>query len=229
MGGWRRGTSLSELPPRTVVFDADSTLVGIEGIDWIAALRPPAVAERVATLTAEAMAGGRPLEEVYAARLAVVAPTRAEVDALAEAYVAELAPGAVHCVAALQAAGCRLLIVSGGLRPALIPLAERLGIASSDVHGVGITFSAAGAFMDYDRASPLAQQGGKPMLVAGLSLPRPVVAVGDGSTDLAIRTEGAADRFVAYTGFTRREAVVRGADHEVNSFRALLDLLLPRP
>ena len=217
----------SAVPPRSVVFDADSTLVGIEGIDWIAARRLPDVAARIATLTAHAMAGLLALEEVYGARLKAVAPTHDEVEQLASVYLAELAPGAERCVAALRAAGCRVLIVSGGLQPALVPLAERLGIAATDVHGVGITFDANGGFVDFDRASPLAQQNGKAALVGRLSLPRPVVAVGDGSTDLAIRTAGAADLFVAFTGFARRDAVVRGADREVESFDALTALLLP--
>lgn len=222
-----RGIAGIALPPRCVVFDADSTLVGIEGIDWIAAQRSPDIAERVAKLTDHAMAGLLALEEVYGARLKAIAPTHDEVRQLGEVYVAALAPGAARCVTALLAAGCRVLIVSGGLRPALLPLAEGLGIAAADVHGVGITFDTNGAYVDFDRASPLAQQQGKAALVNGLSLPRPVVAVGDGSTDLAIRTAGAADLFVAFTGFARRDAVVRGADRAVHSFDALTALLLP--
>ena len=219
------------MAPRSVVFDVDSTLVGIEGIDWIAARRPAAVAAhiaaRIAALTDAAMAGERTLEEVYGPRLAAVAPTRAEIEALGRAYVSAIAPGAQRCVSALRAAGCRSVIVSGGLLPALLPLAEALGIPTTDVHGVGITFGPAGEYVDFDRASPLAQQVGKATLVAGLALPHPLVAVGDGSTDLVIRTAGAADHFVAFTGFARRDAVVRGADQVVDSFDALTALLLP--
>ncbi len=222
---------MSERPldaaPRSVVFDVDSTLVGIEGIDWIAARRPAAVAERVASLTDESMAGARPLEEIYGERLAAVAPTRDEVAALAAVYLTELATGAGRCLDALQRAGCRTILVSGGLHPALLPLARRLGIAAEDVHGVEITFDGDGRFVDFDHESPLAHQRGKATLIASLGLPRPLVAVGDGSTDLAIRTAGVADLFVAYTGFVRRTAVVAGADRTVDSFDALHALLLP--
>lgn len=230
---WRRATSLPDahraLPPRAVVFDADSTLVGIEGIDWLAERRPAAVAARITALTAEAMAGRRPLEAVYGDRLAEVAPTRDEVAALGEAYVASVAPGAAALVAALSAAGVRPVVVSGGLHVALLPLAAHLGIPAGDVHGVRVHFTDAGAYRDFDRSSPLAEQRGKATLVAALALPRPIVAVGDGSTDLAIRTAGAADAFVAFTGFAVRDAVVRGADFRADSFEALHDLLLPPP
>ena len=226
-GSPRDAAQVGVVAPRCVVFDVDSTLVGIEGIDWIAARRSPAVAERIAALTDAAMAGALTLEEVYGPRLAAVAPTLAEIGELGHAYVAAIAPGAQRCVSALREAGCRSVIVSGGLRPALLPLADALGIPPADVHGVGIKFGAAGAYVDFDRASPLARQFGKATLVAGLSLPRPLVAVGDGSTDLVIRTAGAADRFIAFTGFTARDTVVRGADHIVTSFDALTALLLP--
>ena len=52
--------------------------------------------------------------------------------------------------AALKQAGCRTLLVSGGLRPALLPLAERLGIGAADVHGVEIAFDADGRFVALD-------------------------------------------------------------------------------
>lgn len=215
--------------PRTVVFDADSTLVGIEGIDWLAERRPAAVAARIAALTAEAMAGARPLEAVYGERLAAVAPTREEVAALGAAYVAAVAPGAAALVRALRSAGIRPVVVSGGIHDALVPLAAHLGIPAGDVHGVRVHFTDAGSYRDFDRASPLAEQRGKARLVASLDLPRPIVAVGDGSTDLAIRAAGVVDAFVAYTGFVTRDAVVRGADSRADSFEALHALLLPLP
>lgn len=219
--------------PRTVVFDADSTLVGIEGIDWLAALRPSAVATRIARLTEEAMAGTLPLERVYGERLAAVAPTEGELERLGAAYVAATAPGARDCVVALQRAGIRVLIVSGGLRVPLLALSSHLGVVAVDVHGVEVFHGADGSYAGFDTASPLAQQLGKATLVASLEIShgvaRPIVAVGDGSTDAAIRSAGVADAFVAYTGFVSRAPVVRTADFICDSFESVLALLLPRP
>jgi phosphoserine phosphatase len=214
---------MSARPPRarTVILDADSTLAAIEGIDWLAERRPPAVAGEIAALTAQAMAGMIALEAVYGARLAAVAPSHTEVMALADAYAASLAPGADTCIAALRAAEVRVLIVSGGIRPALLPVAASLGIAADDVHAVELFFDDSGAYRDFDRTSPLARQHGKADLVASLALRRPILAVGDGSTDLAIRTARACDAFAAFTAFARRAPVVTGADLECASFHAL--------
>ena len=90
-------TQISEISGRfsSVVLDVDSTLSAIEGIDWLAARRGPAVERLVAELTDRAMRGEIALDAVYGERLALVRPTRAEIDALAEAYVATMAPGNV--------------------------------------------------------------------------------------------------------------------------------------
>ncbi len=217
---------VSSLRARSVVLDADSTLAGIEGIDWLAARRPAAVAAEIAALTEAAMAGARTLDEVYRARVEAVAPTRAEVDALATVYVGSLAPGAAACIAALRTADVRVVIVSGGLRPALLPLAAALGIAAADVHAVEVAFGSDGAYLDFEHTSPLTLQRGKASLVRTLALPRPVLAVGDGSTDLAIRLERACDVFAAFTGFVTRNSVVAGADLVCPSFHFLQHYVL---
>ncbi|MHB1299041.1 MAG: HAD-IB family phosphatase [Gemmatimonadaceae bacterium] len=210
---------------RSIVLDADSTLCGIEGIDWLATLRPATVADEIARLTREAMDGALKLEDVYGARIEAVAPTRTEVEALAAAYLAAIAPGAAEFVRAMQAADARVVIVSGGLRHALLPLAASIGVHERDVHAVDISFDAVGRYADFDRASPLTRSRGKATCVRAAELARPVVAVGDGSTDLEIRAEGACDAFVAFTGFVRRAEVVAAADAACASFGELHELL----
>ena len=59
-----------------------------------------------------------------------------------------------------------------------------------------------------------------------LGMPRPIVAIGDGSTDLAMRP--AVDAFVAFTGFARRTAVVQAADGELLAFHLLPELTARR-
>lgn len=213
----------------TVILDVDSTLVAIEGIDWLAALRGPEVAERIAAATTEAMEGRIGLEQVYEARLAAVAPTRDEIAALGEAYVAHLAAGAAELVRELRTAGRRAVIVSAGIRGALLPLAAHLGIPAADVHGVEVSHHADGTYRDFDRATPLTRSRGKAALVAGLGLPAPIVAVGDGASDLEIATELPSVSFIAFTGFVRRPRVADHASVQAESFAQLRHLLRPAP
>jgi phosphoserine phosphatase len=208
----------------SVILDVDSTLCDIEGIDWLAKLRGDVVARQSANLTDRAMNGELSLEAVYGVRLDLIRPTRAEIDALARVYVERIAPGAATVIRALHDAGVRVVLVSGGLRRAIYPAARSVGVGKADLSAVDAHWDETGVYRDFDRASPLATQLGKVEVVRQLNLARPILAVGDGATDAAMRP--AVDSFVAFTAFQRREAVVKAADREIRDFAELRDLVL---
>ena len=204
---------------RSIVLDVDSTLCGIEGIDWLSARRDKYVAERVALETEMAMRGEIALEAVYANRLALVKPSRNEIEMLSEMYMSTIAPGAAETVSRWVRDGIVIALVSGGIRQAIIPLAMKLGLSSTNVHAVDLRFDSSGVYAGFDDTSPLSTAVGKRDVVKSLKLDRPLLGVGDGSTDLAIRE--VADTFAAFTGFTARGPVMRAADVVVDSFEQL--------
>ena len=88
-----------------------------------------------------------------------------------------------------------------------------------------IRFDAGGAYAGFDANSPLTTANGKRALIAELPLERPILMLGDGATDLAARD--VVDRFVAFTGFVARDAVVKQAKSALASFDELAELVLP--
>jgi len=208
----------------SIVLDVDSTLAGIEGIDWLAALRGPAEEARSTALTDKAMEGLIPLQEIYGQRLASVRPTRDEIEELSRVYVQRIAPGAREAVARLLEEGVSLTIASGGFHQAILPLAGELGIESDRVHAVRLVFDDQGGYAGFDESSLLARQYGKRDTIAGLGLEGPVLAVGDGITDSEIAT--VVDAFAVFTGFIRRDAVIARADYVLESFDQLLELVI---
>jgi phosphoserine phosphatase len=214
-------------PPRyaSVILDVDSTLCGVEGVDWLAARRDDATAAQSASLTALAMAGEIPLESIYAERLDRIRPDAEDLGALAEAYREAIATGAAEAVRSLRTAGVTIHLVSGGLRQAILPLSRDLGFLETEVHAVPVILDSSGHYIDFDRTSPLWRAAGKCEVVTALGLPEPRLAVGDGISDAALRkvTEG----FAVFTGFVRRQSVLALAQHECGSFTDLVDLVLP--
>ncbi len=204
---------------RSVVLDVDSTLCGIEGIDWLAKLRDEDVAAKVAHATDIAMQGHVPIEDLYGTRMHMVAPTQSEVAELTSAYRAAVAPGAAEEIAKWRAAGVQVVLLSGGLKAAIAPFASELGFEADQINALDIEFDATGAFASFDRSSPLATGTGKRKLLEKLALPRPLLAVGDGVTDLAMKD--VADSFAAFTGFISREPVTSKADFVVSSFEEI--------
>src|SRR5690606_12382710 len=139
-------------------------------------------------------------------------------------YLGSIAPGAIDVIARLHTAGVRIVLVSGGIRAAILPLAASLRIAAADVHPVDILIGDDGGYRDFDRDSPLVSQDGKLPVVRSLELPRPTLFVGDGSTDLAARP--AVDSFAVFTGFIGRPAIVAAADVVVTDFLEIESLVL---
>lgn len=192
----------------SVLFDCDSTLSAIEGIDELAAGHR----EAIAALTDAAMRGEVPLESVYGARLARIRPDRAAIAGLARHYIAAAVPGARETVQALRGHGVTVRIVSGGILQAILPFAEWLGLDSGAVEAVALRFHPDGSYAGYDEASPLGRSGGKRTVVQRWrpELPAPVMFVGDGVTDLEARP--VVDRFVAFAGVADRPTVTAAAD-----------------
>ena len=206
------------------MLDMDSTLSGIEGIDWLASLRGPKMEAESAELTDKAMRGLIPLEAIYGQRLNSVRPTREEIDKLSLVYVERIAPGAREVLARLREAGVGLTIASGGFQQAILLLARELGIESDRVHAVRLNFDERGGYAGFDKTSRLARQYGKRDTIESLGLEGPVLAVGDGITDFEMAS--VVDAFAAFTGFVRREAVIAQADYVLENFDQLLDLVI---
>ncbi|MBM3987521.1 MAG: HAD-IB family phosphatase [Planctomycetes bacterium] len=212
-------------PYGTLVFDCDSTLASIEGIDELAGERK----QEIAALTERAMAGEVPLEAVFRRRLLLLEPTRDQVAALGRQYVAHALPHARELVRALQALGKRVCILSGGLRQAVFALSDALGIDSGDVFAVDIFHGRDGSYAGFDEDSPLARSGGKLELLRQLAREDRrggLALVGDGATDL--EAAPAARRFVAFGGVARRKEVFARAvvTCDTPDLAALLPLLV---
>lgn len=208
----------------SVVLDVDSTLSGIEGIDWLAAQRGPEVEEWSARLTERAMKGELPIEAVYSERMNRVRPTLLEIQQLGQEYIDRVALDANEVLRALKAAGVCLVMVSGGLREAILPLARLLGIGDHDLHAVSVFFDEQGEYAGFDDQSPLTRQTGKRSTVAGLGLKGPILAVGDGMTDCEMKS--VVESFAAFTGFTQRAPVIARANFVIENFLQLRELIL---
>jgi len=208
-----------------VCFDCDSTLSCVEGIDELA--RRAGLFDKVAALTELAMNGEVTLQEVYENRLTLIKPDKTALDWLAQLYINEVVPGARDTIAALVKQKKPVHIVSGGLRQAILPLAEFLGVPPQQVHAVDVWFDEQGAYLGFAKDSPLAKSGGKGKICQQIMNKKQTVAmIGDGKTDLEARQAGAT--VIGFGGVVARDAVKQQADFFVSepSLLGVLDFLL---
>jgi phosphoserine phosphatase len=209
---------------KLICFDCDSTLSALEGIDELARARGPEIFARVEAMTNEAMNGKISVEAVFGRRLEIIQPRRADVEAVGRRYVETIEPTAKATLAGLVARGWTPVIVSGGFRPVIAPLATELGIVR--IEAVNLFFNADGSYRGFDESYPTTRSGGKPEVIAQLKnelRPSRTVMIGDGVSDL--ETKPVVDLFVGFGRYTARPKVKAGADAFIHSLDELLALL----
>jgi phosphoserine phosphatase len=203
-----------------VCFDCDSTLSAVEGIDELARVRGPEVFARVEAMTAGAMNGTVAMEAVFEPRLDIIRPRLSDAAAVGRRYLETVEPTARATISALRERQWIPVIVSGGFRQAIRPLAAFLGIER--VEAVDLFFDGAGDYRGYDAACPTTRSGGKAEIIrrlrAELQAAR-VVMVGDAVSDL--ETAPVVDLVVGFGRYTPRERVRR----EAGAFIVSLDEL----
>ena len=213
------------LPLKLLILDCDSTLSAIEGVDELARLRGSDVFARVEAMTHQAMDGRISVEAVFGERLRIIQPTRVNVSEIGRRYIETVEPTAVAALAAARAAGWTPMILSGGFRPAIRPLADFLGIER--VEAVDLFFDAAGDYVGFDEAYPTTRSGGKPERIQALRTelrPERIVMVGDGVSDLETAPE--VDLFIGFGRYLTRAKVKAGASVFVETL-ADVPALLP--
>lgn len=179
-----------------VVLDADSTLLNEEVIELIA--DEAGSGEAVTAVTERAMRGELDFAESLRERVATL--RELPVDAIDRAARrVTVTPGAEELIAAVQSAGGRVCVVSGGFHEVLDPIGDRLGLDGwranrLEVDSGALTGRVAGDIVDaHGKAAALRRWAED----AGIPIAR-TVAVGDGANDLEMMaTAGLAVAFAA--------------------------------
>lgn len=226
-------TSLPTVWPiaNIVIFDCDSTLSTIEGIDELA--RMTGQEYDVAILTKRAMEGDVPLESVYGHRLVTVNPTQEQVRAIANHYRETVIPDAMEVIAALQGLGTEVFIVSGGLIEPVRDFGVWLGVPRENIFAVNMEYDQlAGKWWRYwalpggnnPRANylaiepnPLTGTLGKNQIISRIRAMRTgrVLMVGDGLSDLEAAVD--VDLFIGFGGAVFRKRIAEESPIYIHS------------
>lgn len=210
-----------------VVFDCDSTLSGIEGINVMA--QENGVFQAVYDLTERAMSLTGVDPGLYQARLDLVRPRVEQMARVADAYWSNVTPDVTGVIDCLHALGKAVYVVSAGLQGPVAEFAARLHIPAERVFAVDVYFDADGNYRDFERESPLTGAHGKSVVVNELKRQHPMLAhVGDGMNDL--EAAQVVSRFIGYGGVCYRPGIASLCPYYIRSvsLAPLLPLVVTR-
>lgn len=225
-----------------VFFDCDSTLAKVEGIDVLAEKLQKG--GQIKALTDAAMNGSLNLQDVYAQRLETIKPTRAQVQAIRQAYKNNIVEDAAEVVQTLQQLGHQVYIISGGLLDPVREFGVALGVPTDHICAVRLEYNLLSGdwwkkrdeeeqdrwdstYLQY-KAGALTLSDGKAQIIRELldernGRPGRSLLIGDGSSDLLAKQ--AVDLFVGFGGVVKRQIVESEAPAFVHS-ASLAPLLL---
>jgi len=209
---------------KLIIFDCDSTLTSLEGIDELARLKGEKIFKEIEDLTNDAMDGRVPINEIFGRRLSIIQPDCAACEQVSKLILETVEPTAKDTMATLKAKGWTPIILSGGLTQVIKPLAKYLGI--DEIQAVDLIFDAQGAYFSFDTSAPPTRNGGKPEIVAQLRKkyhPERIIMVGDGISDLETKPE--VDQFIGFTRYGTRSKVTQEADLCISALAELADIL----
>ena len=217
---WQLGTPLT-----AIIFDCDSTLSTIEGIDELA--KENHVGKEVEKLTFEAMSVSGMNPGLYQKRLELIRPSKKQVIALGKTYFNHLTPDTIPVIQLLQQLNKSIYIVSAGVNPAITIFGELLQIPKNNIYAVDLEFDRENNFQNYDKHSLLVHHDGKCRIVSQIKKQHEKIAfIGDGLTDLDTQTY--VTRFIGFGGAVYREKIAKQSQFYINtpSLASLLPLIL---
>ncbi len=208
---------------KLIVFDCDSTLSEIEGVDELARLKGESVFQEVVQLTHDAMDGKVPIDEVFGKRLDIIKPTTQDCAEIGQLYIEKVEPSALETLNKLRDLGWSIIILSGGFAKAIEPFAKHLNV--EHIEAVPLQFDEQGNYKGFDASYPTTYNGGKPEIIELLKkelCPEQIVMIGDGVSDL--ETKEHVDLFIGFGRYTARDKVVHDAECYIYALKELLDL-----
>lgn len=197
-----------------VFFDVDSTLVTIEGLDWLAAYKGKGA--ELIPLTKLSMEGKLDFNDAMRQKMQIIAPSLKDMQILGEAYIQNLTPGAEELIAKLCLRGVEPWILTGNFEPAVAILAEKLQIPMERVISNQIFFDDQGEYLNFDVDNPLAKNGGKAMRIQEIIARdgKKIAFVGDGMTDWEVKPF--VELFIGFGGVAEREIVKNNSEHYIS-------------
>jgi len=207
-----------------ILIDFDSTIISNETLEFLFA-EAGATGEQLSEIeriTALGMNGEIGFSESLSRRLELLSLTESQLRKASEKLAGYLSESFLVTLPYLLQQNT--YVISGGFQQVLETVLAPLGFEAEQLFGNRLLFDD-GELIGYDTGSLLAQDNGKVALASSLQLAAPVVAIGDGATDLELLTQSIADHFIYYGEHVQRTHIMQQSPYMAKDFYEVEALL----
>lgn len=209
----------------TFVFDFDSTLFPEETLDTIiySVLKEQyslkKANERMQSISAicqQGMNGNLPLYDSIMTRLTSVDIYRRHIEAYIKKSKQKFSTLMKKTIIKLREANQEVYVLSGAFQEWVVPLCKYIHIDNDHIFTNRLVFNTQQKVVDVFKSSPLLYNNGKAKVLQELqganALPGNIIMIGDGSSDLEVKTQGIADWFIGCGIYIQRSIVKQHSD-----------------
>ncbi len=218
------------MPNRKFVFDFDSTLTSVEGLDVLAeiSLKDNPEKERIVNeiqeITDLGIDGDISFTDSLSRRIALLKANKTQLVELIAFLKTKLSFSIDVNRAFFDKHKDQIYVISCGFKEFIDPVVEELGIIPERVFANTFKFDEFGNIIGFDQLNPLSQHNGKVNCLKGSGIKGEIQIIGDGYSDFVMRKEGVADKFFAYTENVTRKKATDNADFVVASLDEFLKI-----
>lgn len=210
----------------TVIFDLDSTLFACETLEKILIEKADEkTQQQIKRITEQGMAGEIKFLDSLKKRLALVKLSQADLMPLMQHQEGYFTNGMQELIYDLQTKKVAVWIISGTLRDIVIAAGKAVKIPQERCLGIELQWDQGGHYKGIDDSLPINRSKWEEAQNVASAWKHPVIAIGDGMTDYALREHGLVDYFIAFTEHKRRQQLLDKGVPEAANVQELKQLL----
>jgi len=214
-----------------LIVDFDSTFIRDETLDEIANLLLSSnrisknTQTEIANITSQAMNGELDFRQALKKRIKLLNIHKNDINQVISILTKRVSLSFVQNKDYIQAIAESMYIVSGGFKEIIEPIVKAYGIPSKNIFANEFSYDNKNYINGINEEALLSHSDGKIRAVKTLNLSHKGYVIGDGSTDLEIKTVEGIKAFICFTENIDRKTVSSKADYIAPNFHEVIKII----
>ena len=214
-----------------LIVDFDSTFIRDETLDEIANLLLSSnrisknTQEKITKITNQAMNGELDFRQALKKRVKLLNIHKNDIGQVISILNERVSLSFIQNKEYIQTVAKSIYIVSGGFKEIIEPIVKEYGISRKNIFANEFMYDSNGYINGINEESLLSHSDGKIRATKTLNLSNGGYVIGDGSTDLEIKTVEGIKAFICFTENVDRKTVSSKADYIASDFHEVIKII----